>query len=291
MLEILTRRRLSVAWLIVPGLLTLAILLLAPLLNLLRESLQPFVSGHVGAAGDRGYTLQNYIDLFRPAYFLYIADTFRISLIATVISVAAGFLLAFRIAHAHASTRKLWLALIIGMLFLSAVVRVYSINLLFSPAGVLHRLLFFLGISPNGARASQIMVVVGMVNQLLPIAVLTLIATIQHVNPHLTEAAQALGASRTRAHWTITVPLCRRGLIGAFLLTYTLSLSSFVVPMVLGRGQVLFVSNLIYARFADLANYPSGGALSISLLVITLFIVVLTARSASRSSNQVNKST
>ena len=125
------------------------------------------------------------------------------------------------------------------------------------------------------------MINVGMVNQLLPIAILSLIATIQNVNPRLAEAAQALGASRVRSHLTVTVPLCRRGLIGAFLLTYTLSLSSFVVPMVLGRGQVIFVSNLIYARFAELSNYPSGSALSISLLAISLIIVFLTARIAS----------
>jgi ABC-type spermidine/putrescine transport system permease subunit I len=279
---ILHGRKVTAAWLLAPGLLTLAFLLLAPLANLFHQSLQPFVSGHVGAAGDAGYTLQNYADLLRPAYLLYIADTFRLSLIATVISVTAAFLLAFHIARTRrAGTIKLWLAFIIGMLFLSAVVRVYSINLLFSPTGLLRKFLVFLGIAPNGAHASEIMVVVGMVNQLLPIAVLTLIATIQNVNPRLAEAAQALGASRTRAHWTVTVPLCRRGLIGAFLLTYTLSLSSFVVPMVLGRGQVLFVSNLIYARFADLSNYPSGGALSISLLVISLIIVLLTARIAS----------
>ncbi len=189
--------------------------------------------------------------------------------------------MAFRIARERRRlVRKLWLALIIGMLFLSALVRVYSINLLFTPSGFLRKVIVFFGIAPNSALASEIMIVVGLVNQLLPIAVLSLIATIQNVAPRLAEAAQALGASRLRAHLTITVPLCRRGLIGAFLITYTLSLSSFVVPMVLGRGQVIFVSNLIYARFAELANYPSGSALSISLLAISLVIVVVTARIA-----------
>jgi ABC-type spermidine/putrescine transport system permease subunit I len=278
-----TKRGLSATWLLVPGLLALALLLLAPLVNLFYQSLQTFVSGDVGADSNAGLTLQNYADLLRAAYALYIADTFRISLIATVISVTAGFLVAFRIARArHALSRKLWLALIVAMLFLSSAVRVYSINLLFSPGAVLRKFLMLIGIAPNGGYASEIMVVVGMVNQLLPIAVLTLVATIQNVNPRLAEAAQALGASRTKAHLTVTVPLCRRGLIGTFLLTYTLSLSSFVVPMVLGRGQVIFVSNLIYARFADVSNYPSGGALSISLLLISLIIVVLTARVASR---------
>src|SRR5271156_1884693 len=82
--QTLKERRLSAAWLIAPGALTLAGLLFAPLLNLFHQSLQPFVSGQVGAAADTGYTLQNYRDLLRPAYFLYIADTFRISLLAAL---------------------------------------------------------------------------------------------------------------------------------------------------------------------------------------------------------------
>jgi ABC-type spermidine/putrescine transport system permease subunit I len=276
------RRQLPAAWLLVPGLLVLALLMLGPLINLLDQSLREYVSGHVGAAADAPYTFQNYIDLFGSVYLLYIADTFRISFIATAISIVAGFLVAYRIAReSRRLARKLWLALVIGMLFLSALVRVYSINLLFLPSGVLRKAVVFFGIGPNSALASEIMITVGMVNQLLPIAILSLIATIQNVNPRLAEAAQALGASRVRSHLSITVPMCRRGLIGAFLLTYTLSLSSFVVPMVLGRGQVVFVSNLIYARFAELSNYPSGSALSISLLLISLIIVFVTARIAS----------
>lgn len=278
-MQAMTGRRLSVAWLLVPGLLVLGFLLLGPLLNLFDQSLRAYQSGHVGAASDAPYTADHYADLFSSAYGLYFADTFRISLITTVIATAVGFLVAYRIARAHRPwVRKLWLVMIIGMLFLSALVRVYSINLLFTPSGILRKLIVLLGVSPNSAFASEIMIVVGMVNQLLPIAVLSLIATVQSLNPRLAEAAQALGASRVKAHLTVTVPLCRRGIIGAFLVTYTLSLSSFVVPMILGRGQIVFVSNLIYDRFALLANYPSGGALSISLLAISLVIVFITGR-------------
>jgi ABC-type spermidine/putrescine transport system permease subunit I len=276
------RREWSPAWLLVPGLLLLTLLMFAPLLNLLDQSLREYVSGHVGAAADAAYTFQNYLDLFGSVYVLYFLDTFRISFIATAISIVAGFMIAYRIAREPRRTiRKLWLALIIGMLFLSALVRVYSINLLFLPAGILRKTIVLLGVAPNSAMASEIMITVGMVNQLLPIAVLSLIATIQNVNPRLAEAAQALGASRVRSHFSVTVPMCRRGLIGAFMLTYTLSISSFVVPMVLGRGQVVFVSNLIYSRFAELSNYPSGSALSIILLAISLVIVFITGRIAS----------
>jgi ABC-type spermidine/putrescine transport system permease subunit I len=52
--------------------------------------------------------------------------------------------------------------------------------------------------------------------------------------------------------------------------------------MILGKGRVLFISNLVYNRFSEIANYPSGAAISIVLFVLAMLIVyVLT--------NQVNK--
>ena len=43
--------------------------------------------------------------------------------------------------------------------------------------------------------------------------------------------------------------------------------------MILGKGKVLFVSNLIYSRFSEIANYPSGSAVSIVMLVMSLAII------------------
>ena len=43
--------------------------------------------------------------------------------------------------------------------------------------------------------------------------------------------------------------------------------------MILGKGKVLFVSNLIYARFSEIANYPSGSAVSIVMLILSLLII------------------
>ena len=51
--------------------------------------------------------------------------------------------------------------------------------------------------------------------------------------------------------------------------------------MVLGKGRVLFVSNLIYSRFGEIGNYPGGAALSISLLILSLIVVYGLGRAAS----------
>ena len=71
-----------------------------------------------------------------------------------------------------------------------------------------------------------------------------------------------------------------RGILSAFLIGYTLSISAFVVPMILGRGKLLFVSNLIYSRFSEIANYPSGSAISIVMLMLSLIIIYVVSRVA-----------
>jgi ABC-type spermidine/putrescine transport system permease subunit I len=236
----------------------------------------------VGASNDAPYTLQNYADLAAPAYALYFLDTFRISLIATVIAVLTGFVLAYQVAREpRLAVRRLWLAFIVAMLFLSQLVRVYAIGIAFGPSG-LRRLLIWQEINPNSSWVTEAMVIVGMLNYLIPIAALTLIGTIQNVNPRLAEAAQALGAARWQAQLSITVPLSMRGILSAFLIDYTLCISAFVVPLILGRGQVVFIANLIYSRFADLADYPSGAAMSMIMLALSLAMIYLIAHLAAR---------
>jgi putative spermidine/putrescine transport system permease protein len=107
----------------------------------------------------------------------------------------------------------------------------------------------------------------------IPIAALTLIGPIQNINPRLAEAAQALGASHVVTHRTITLPLALHGLLSSFLICFTLCISSFVIPMILGKGQIFFVSNLIYSRFQETANYPSGSALAMIMLAVSLAVI------------------
>ena len=92
-------------------------------------------------------------------------------------------------------------------------------------------------------------IVFGLLHCLIPMAAIVLLAPLQALNPRLVEAAKVLGAPTWKAHATITLPLSARGLLAAFMLCFTFSISAFVIPMVLGKGRVLFVSNLIYSRF------------------------------------------
>jgi ABC-type spermidine/putrescine transport system permease subunit I len=218
--------------------------------------------------------LHNYAELFHPSYLRFLADMLWMSLVATCVGVA----LAVPIAHWIARTiwrrmRVLAIGFLVGFMFLNALVRVYSLQLALGPVGIGPWLGAFLGISPSSRDYAAIAVVLGLLHHNVPLSTLLLVGTIQNVNPRLAEAAQSLGASRAFAHLTTTLPLSAPGIVGALLINYTIAISAFVVPLILGQGKVVFMSNLIYSRFGEASNYPSGSAMAIQLLLLSLAVV------------------
>lgn len=267
--------------LLIPAVAVFAALLVGPIAIVFNESFKEYVPGRIGSATDAPYTLTNYFELIEPAYGGFFLGTFQLGLFAAVIALLVGFPIAYFVARMPTGwLRKLSVGFLICMMFLSGLVRVYSLELTFGSVGALRPVLRFLELSPLSRGYIECLVVAGLLHFIVPMATLTLVGTIQNVNPRLAEAAQALGAPRWKAHLTVTVPLCMQGILSAFLITYTLSISAFVVPMILGKGKVVFVSNLIFSRFSEVANYPSGAAISVIMLVASMLIIYVISRFA-----------
>jgi len=167
-------------------------------------------------------------------------------------------------------------------MFLSVLVRTYALELTFGAAGPFRAILLSFGVYPNSRGYIEVLVAAGLLHYIVPLATLTLLTTIQNVDPRLFDAAQTLGAPGWRAHLSVTLPLCRDGLLAAFLFSFAFSISAFVIPMILGKGRVLFVSNLIYNRFSEIADFPSGAAISAVLFAVSITIVYLTTRYVNR---------
>ena len=254
-----------------------------PMAGLFIESFRLYQPGSIGSAANAPFTLTNYAELLTPAFADFFLETMRISLLASLAGLLFAFPLAYWITRRFTAR---WRAIAVGffvtLMFLSVLVRTYALELTFGATGPLRPLLQALGIALNGRPYIETLVGGGLLHYIVPMATLTLLSTIQNVDPRLVDAAQALGAPGWKAHLTITVPLCMRGLLAAFLFAFTFSISAFVIPMILGKGRVLFISNLVYNRFSEIADYPSGAAISMVLFFVALAIVYVTLR-------QVNK--
>lgn len=261
-------------FLLIPSLCLFIILLVLPIANVVQESFRLFVPGHIGASKDAPFTLFNYTELFEPAYLFYFIETLRLSLICSIVGLILGFPIAYMVARLRSPLLgKLAIGFLIGMMFLSTMVRVYALQLTFGPTGFSKIICSILNINPNGRFYTELVVIFGFLHYVIPISAITLLGTVKNLSPQMPEAAQTLGAPRWKVHLGITIPLCIPGLLSAFLISYTLCMSGFVVPMILGKGKVLFISNLIYSRFSEIANYPSGSAIAVAMLFLSLVII------------------
>lgn len=250
-------------------------LLVAPIGLMAIESFRPFVAGRVGSAA--GWTLHNYTELLEPAYAFYFWDTFRIGFIVSAIAVILGAPLAWEAARTRSRLlRVLIFGLLIGLLFMSLVARLYAIQMTWGTTGPLAFFGTLIGVPARSAGYAAIQVSIGLLHFVLPMAALVLIGTFQNISPRLEEAAASLGAPRWRVALTVTLPLAVPGLLSAFMISFAMCISNFVVPLILGRGVVLFVTNLMYTRFSDVANYPSGAAIGIVMFVLAAAVVYAT---------------
>ncbi|MET4751149.1 ABC transporter permease [Bradyrhizobium sp. RT11b] len=271
-------------WQIWPPLLVYMLLVVLPLVLVVDESFKEYAAGTAGGSrAGGGYTFQNYRSFLDPAYLGYVKDTFFLSLIACALAIFCAYPIAYWLAHTNwARARKLVLIALMLALYVSVLVKVYGIALALGSVGWRPLIASVLGLGQGNRTITALVVVIGLLNFLIPIAILMLVAPFQNIDPSLLMASQSLGATRVATHISVVLPLAAVGMVQTFVLIYCLAISAFVIPWILGRGQIIFLSNLIYARFSEISNFPSGSALSVLLLAASLATVFLLTKAAGR---------
>lgn len=246
-----------------PALIVYTALLVGPLVVVFSQSLIPISSESAGLG------LSNYTAFLSPAYLGYFVDTFGLSLAACLVVMTIAYPLSHWLVNGTSSQlRGFVVILIVLSIFVSGTVKVYGVALALGPTGLRNELAALFGARQSARSVTSLVVVIGLINFLLPVAVLGCIAPVQRLPRALSLAAQSLGASRVSTHLKILLPLLARGLLQVFLLIYVSAVSAFIIPWILGRGQINFLSNLIYARFSEVADFGGGAALSIILLIV-----------------------
>jgi putative spermidine/putrescine transport system permease protein len=112
--------------------------------------------------------------------------------------------------------------------------------------------------------------------------ILPLLSTIQSIDPRLEEAARSLGASRMRAFFRVTFPLSLPGIQSGVVLVFMLTISAYVIPVLLGAMRFKIMPTIVIQLLIDAFLWPFGAALalilSVSGAICVLFFVRLTGR-------------
>jgi putative spermidine/putrescine transport system permease protein len=254
-----------------PACAVFAVLFVVPQLELLATSF-----GRPGAV-----TLSIYRRFFGDAYYLsLLGRSLWLGVIVTLVTLVLGFPLAYWLARLRSRWAPFLLLLVTFPLWVSALVRAFSWMVLFFRNGLLSRALQATGLVSADFQLmfSFTGVVIALTQVLLPLMVITLYAVIRGIDEDLENAAMNLGASPGLALWLVTVRLAAGGISAGALLVFSLSVSAFATPSLIGGARVPLVSIAIYEQTLELLDWPFAAAMSAVLLVVAVVVAFISGR-------------
>jgi len=218
-----------------------------------------------------GYYIAGGGELRLPSPSL-VLTTFGLAALTAAVSIAVAYPAAYYLAKRGS---ELEFALLIAPLWVGTLLKAYSLLVLFA---IVER---FTGVALWG---SALGVLVGMVYEYLPYALLTLYAAVEKVSETPVNAARVLGASRLQAFLRVELPLTMPGVVAAFILIFLFAMGEVIMPAVLGAWKVYTFGSYVWDLYFKARDIFSGSVVSILLTGLSLlatYVVVRTIRSFS----------
>ena len=220
--------------------------------------------------GGRLVGLANYLRYFRtPSIAASITNSLTVSLIAMVLTVGLAFVYAYALTRTRIPGGGLFRVVAMLPIFAPSLVSAIAFVYVFGNNGIFTRQTGInLGI--YGARG----IVLAEVFYCFPHAMLILVAALGAADARLYDAAAALGASRLKMFLTVTLPGVKYGLMSACFVVFTLVITDFGVPKVVG-GKFSVMATEIYNQVIGQQNFTMGATVSVVLLVPAVLAFVV----------------
>ena len=258
-------------WFLLPTWLSMALLFAAPLAIVLAYSL--LTRGVYGGV-EHPWTAESYRRLIDPLYLVILLRSFIMALAATALCLVFAFPAALFISRASRH-KNLYLQLVMLPFWTSFLVRTYAWLFLLRDTGLINTALLALGIiqEPLPMLYTNGAVLLGLVYGYLPFMVLPIYATLERLDPSLTEAAADLGARPLRTVFSVIIPLSKPGIIAGSILVFIPCLGAYLTPDLLGGGRTVLVGNLVQNQFTTARDWPFGSAVSLLLMLLVTVLI------------------
>lgn len=233
-------------------------------------------------------TLDNYaFVLSRKLYLDAILRTFAVGAAVGLIDVVIGFPLAYFLVRSTSRWKGILIALALAPLLASVVVRTYGWYVILNRFGVANDVMLALNLITEriALMPSTGAITIGLAHALLPYAVLTIMGALDAVPPNLERAAMSLGAGRMRTFRLVVLPLCMPGVAGGFLLCFSIAISAYATPAILGGPATQMLATAIYGFMTQLLDWSIGAALAVILVVSSLILLFLASRLGARQAS------
>jgi len=232
-------------------------------------------------ADDGSFSLVHYRRMIeQPSYARIFLATFNVSLLTTAVCIVLGYPLAYVLSQLPRRAANLCLIAVMLPFWTSLLVRTYAWLVLLQRQGLVNTWGMRLGLwdEPLALVHNLSGTLIGMVHIMLPFLVLPVLGTMRSIDQDYVKAAANLGASPTRAFWTVFFPLSLPGLFAGALIVFIICLGFYVTPAVLGGGKVIMVSNQIASDIELFFNWGAASSLGVVLLILTLLFLYVASR-------------
>ncbi|OFW98626.1 MAG: phosphonate ABC transporter permease [Alphaproteobacteria bacterium RIFCSPHIGHO2_12_FULL_66_14] len=204
--------------------------------------------------------LANYVAYFStPALFASALNSFHVATVSTAIVVPLAFLYAYALTRTCLPGKWLFQGISLIPIFAPSLLPGLALVYLFGTQG------FFKALLGGGSIYGFDGIVIAQVFYCFPHATLILVTALATADARLYEAADALGASKLRVFFTVTLPGAKYGLISAALVVFTLVITDFGIAKVIG-GNFNVLATDVYKQVIGQQNFSMGAVVGMVLL-------------------------
>jgi iron(III) transport system permease protein len=229
--------------------------LAAPLAAILMLSLQDAQGHWVGLANFVAYAQT-------PALLDSLGNSLLVSVAVTAIAVPLAFVFAYALKRSRMPGRALLRGITLLPLLAPSLLSAISLIYWFGNQGVLKAAMQAVGISQiYGAPG----IVLAECFAVFPHALMILVTALGSADGRLYEAAAAMGTRPWRRFFTITLPGAKYGLISAALVTFTLVMTDFGIPKVIG-GNFNMLATDVFKLVIGQQDFARGAVVALLLL-------------------------
>lgn len=250
-------------WQIVFFLLPLAFLVMMTFWSVRNFRLQP------------DFTLANWQMILNAGFFqrAYVY-TFNLSVLAAVLAAVLAFPVAYLISfRTSPGIQRLLVGLLVIPFFTSLPVRIYSMQIVFSPYGIVNSLLTGVGLSPVTVLNTATGTMVGYLTLTAPLVILLQVFALNGVDRQLIEAAHNLRCGKLMTVFSIVIPAARVGLVVSMAFAFVLAFGDYISPQFLGGSNPPTLSILMADQVKSGNHWPRASVVAV-IMIATLMVVM-----------------
>ena len=235
----------------------LCVSIVFPLYALLSKSFRDGDGAFIGLA--------NYIKFFStPALAWSIQNSFEVTLITCLIVVPVAFVYAYALTRTCMPMKGLFKGIALVPILMPSLLPAIALVYMFGNQGFIKHWLFGYEIyGPIG-------IVMGEAFYVFPHVLTIMLIAMANSDARLYEASDALGASKVKTFFTVTLSSVRYGVVSAFFVCFTLVITDFGVPKVVS-GKYNVLATDIYKQVVGRQDFEMGAVVSMVLLLPAVF--------------------